>query len=54
MRRDLHKILQEMLENNENLHDLSGKIIIGKAREHQQMIQWILFAILKETRQMLN
>ena len=34
-----HKFFQEVIEDSENLKELSGKIIALKAREHQQMIR---------------
>ena len=38
-RTDWHKFFQEVIEDSENLRELSGKIISLKAREHQQMIR---------------
>ena len=34
-----HKFFQEIIEDSENLKELSGKIISLKAREHQQTIR---------------
>ena len=38
-RTDWHKFFQEVIEDSENLRELSGKLVSLKAREHQQMIR---------------
>ena len=38
-RTDWHKFFQEVIEDSENLRELSGKLVSLKAREHQQTIR---------------
>ena len=38
-RTDWHDIFYQVLEDNENLRELSGKIIQGKVREYNQLIR---------------